>query len=448
MVIGGLFLLSFLPETSFLRPVSLVDEVFGPEKTTGYRFQNDDIANALDEELASISAMEEVGGQISATQRYDDVEQLNSNQIIDYGASTTTDISSFFRKLTNEKTIAKQPVRIAVMGDSYFAADAFSALLRDRLQTQYGGSGVGYISMIPTNKKGYRPPVFHLANGWTKHRMDTPSDKEQIGLDGHYFKAQPRANAYVYGLKNYSSRLAWGDRFSLYVANQLPVSIALTTNEEDRQIYSIPPADGLNHLQINTHVESVRLEVLQGDEATFYAMAIDSKGGVCIDDLSVDEATGLHLNDISTEMLANFNRVRPYDLVILQYGSLLSKRISLEEYKQTMGEALRKLKHTMPHTTFLLISAGSQAIHWQDKVASVSMEQVVECQRQIAKENQIAYWNLYYTMGGEDGLKKLVQAGQASVSPNEMGRIGSTGSINIALQFLKSLNEAQLRYGK
>ena len=39
----------------------------------------------------------------------------------------------------------KRPVRIAYFGDSFIEADIFTADLRERFQSEFGGCGVGYV---------------------------------------------------------------------------------------------------------------------------------------------------------------------------------------------------------------------------------------------------------------------------------------------------------------
>lgn len=82
----------------------------------------------------------------------------------------------------------KRPVRIAYFGDSFIEADIFTADLRERFQSEFGGCGVGYVP-ITSSISGYRPTVRHSFGGWSSH-----SSNDSVGFDrslqdisGHYF---------------------------------------------------------------------------------------------------------------------------------------------------------------------------------------------------------------------------------------------------------------------
>ena len=64
--------------------------------------------------------------------------------IEDYSDSTMRGMKHFYEALSKVKTM-KRPVRIAYFGDSFIEADIFTADLREMLQQEFGGCGVGYV---------------------------------------------------------------------------------------------------------------------------------------------------------------------------------------------------------------------------------------------------------------------------------------------------------------
>ncbi len=445
MVIGGLFLLSLLPNIAFLRPIRLLSDVIDSNDYQQVNeFQADEVTDALNEELALIDANDAITQEVP---EHELLESWYTKHIIDYNRNEEQGMSLFFDKLSHIST-RKYPLRIAIMGDSYFQTDAFSGSLRESLQKRYGGTGIGYISIMPTNKKGYRPPLYHLIKGWTRHSSTQGYSDEAIGIDGHFFKPSKGARVFTYTLKDNYSRIASCKSFSLYFINHAPIQLGISINEAEQKIYDIEPSNGLNQLTINATIDSIRWQVLTADSATFYAMSMDDFSGICLDDLSKENATGTYLRHIPDWILDGYNKIRPYDLVILQYGSLLPANTNLASYKKEMNIVIDHLKRNMPNTTFLLISAGSQAIHKKGKTNAVAMKEIVDCQQQIAAENGIAFWNLYHVMGGEEAMIKLINAKQASITPNGIGLLNSSSSISIAKRFLESLNEQQIEYEK
>ena len=53
---------------------------------------------------------------------------------------------------------------------------------------------------------------------------------------------------------------------------------------------------------------------------SFYGLAMDGKQGIILDNFSLRGSSGLSLRGIPQQMLKQFNRQRPYDLIILEYG--------------------------------------------------------------------------------------------------------------------------------
>ncbi|KAA4666395.1 hypothetical protein F3B49_25285, partial [Bacteroides ovatus] len=113
--------------------------------------------------------------------------------IEDYSDSTLRGMAPFYEALNrisssdSDDSDDKQ-VRIAVFGDSFIEADIFTADLREMLQKQFGGCGVGFVT-ITSMTSGYRPTVRHTFGGWSSHAVTDSIyfDKKKQGMSGHYF---------------------------------------------------------------------------------------------------------------------------------------------------------------------------------------------------------------------------------------------------------------------
>ena len=96
--------------------------------------------------------------------------------IEDYSDSTMRGMKHFYEALSKVKTM-KRPVRIAYFGDSFIEADIFTADLREMLQQEFVGCGVGYVP-VTSSISGYRPTVRHTFGGWSSH-----SSNDSVGFD-------------------------------------------------------------------------------------------------------------------------------------------------------------------------------------------------------------------------------------------------------------------------
>ena len=140
--------------------------------------------------------------------------------IEDYSDSTMRGMKHFYEALSKVKTM-KRPVRIAYFGDSFIEADIFTADLREMLQQEFGGCGVGYVP-VTSSISGYRPTVRHTFGGWSSHSSNDSVgfDKIQQDISGHYFF--PREGAYVQlkGQSKYASRLDTCEVSTFYFLNK------------------------------------------------------------------------------------------------------------------------------------------------------------------------------------------------------------------------------------
>ena len=71
---------------------------------------------------------------------------------------------------------------------------------------------------------------------------------------------------------------------------------------------------------------------------------------VAVDNFSVRGSSGLHLRSIPLKTLKAFQRVRPYDLIVLQYGlNVATERgVNYESYKKGMLAVIAHLKELFP----------------------------------------------------------------------------------------------------
>ena len=142
--------------------------------------------------------------------------------IEDYSDSTLRGMAPFYEALDRVSSAdsADKQVRIAVFGDSFIEADIFTADLREMLQKQFGGCGVGFVT-ITSMTSGYRPTVRHTFGGWSSHAVTDSVyfDKKKQGISGHYFV--PRNGAYVElrGQNKYASLLDTCQRASIFFYN-------------------------------------------------------------------------------------------------------------------------------------------------------------------------------------------------------------------------------------
>lgn len=334
--------------------------------------------------------------------------------IEDYSDSTLRGMSPFYQALDDVHSEDRM-VRIAVFGDSFIEADIFTADLREMLQKKFGGCGVGFVT-ITSMTSGYRPTVRHTFGGWSSHAVTDSIyfDKQKQGVSGHYFL--PRAGAYVElrGQNKYASLLDTCQRASIFFYNKDTLQLSVRVNKDEAETHQIEPAGNLRQMQVDGRIGSVRWTVDRTDSTLFYGLAMDGKRGVVVDNFSLRGSSGLSLRSIPATMMKDFNKQRPYDLIILEYGlNVATERgRNYDDYQKGLLAAINHLKECFPQAGMLLLSVGDRDYKTEngDLRTMPGVKNLIRYQQNIAAESGIAFWNMFEAMGGEGSIAKMVHA--------------------------------------
>ena len=366
--------------------------------------------------------------------------------IEDYSDSTLRGMTPFYRAL-DEVSSKGRLVRIAVFGDSFIEADLFTADLREMLQKRFGGCGVGFVT-ITSMTNGYRPTVRHTFEGWSSHAVTDSVyfDRRKQGISGHYFI--PGKNAYVElrGQNKYASLLDTCREASIFFYTKDTVDFSVRVNRGEIQNHRFAPNGHLQELQIDGRIGSIRWTINRADSTLFYGMAMDGTEGIVVDNFSLRGSSGLSLRTIPADMLKEFNRQRPYDLIILQYGlNVATQRgYNYDSYQKGLVTAIEHLKKCFPQSGFLLLSVGDRDYKTDtgELRTMPGVKNLIRYQQNIAAESGIAFWNMFEAMGGDGSMAKLVHA-KPSMANYDYTHINFRGG-----KYLAGLLYETLIYGK
>lgn len=334
--------------------------------------------------------------------------------IEDYSDSTQRGMKLFYEILGR---IGKfdRPVRIAVFGDSFIEADIFTADLRDKLQEHFGGCGVGFVPMTSMTS-GYRPTVRHSFGGWSSHAvMDTVYfDRSKQGISGHYFVPHPGAYVELRGQHQYARYLDTCEVSSIYFVSRGETGITSLVNGTAAKKYSAEGSSELRRFAAEGRIGKIRWNIDRADSALFYGVSMEGHSGIVVDNFSMRGSSGLNLRSIPEKALSAFNALRPYDLIILQYGlNIATERgKNYDGYKSGMLKTVEYLKKCFPQAGILILGVGDRDYRTDsgDLRTMPGVKNLVRYQQAIAAESQVAFWNLYEAMGGEGSMAKLVHA--------------------------------------
>lgn len=370
--------------------------------------------------------------------------------IEDYSDSTMRGMKHFYEALSQVKTM-KRPVRIAYFGDSFIEADIFTADLREMLQNEFGGCGVGYVP-VTSSISGYRPTVRHSFGGWSSH-----SSNDSIGFDralqdisGHYFF--PREGAYVQlkGQSKYASRLDTCEVSTFYFLNKGFAAIRSKVNGAgEGELHEETGNGDMQALAVEGRIGQVRWSIEQSDSAIYYGVAMDGKRGISLDNFSVRGSSGLHLRSIPLRTLLAFRRLRTYDLIVIQYGlNVATERgVKYDGYKKGMLTVIEHLKAAFPEAGILLVSVGDREYKNEngDLRTMPGVKNLIRYQQSIAADSHIAFWNMYDAMGGQGSIVDMIDRKMANL---DYTHINFKGGKHLASILFETLMYGKEQYEK
>lgn len=367
--------------------------------------------------------------------------------IEDYSESKKEGMAYFYKALDRSKKKGNY-VRVAMFGDSFIEGDIFSADLRELLQQKYGGSGVGFVSMTSA-VSGFRRTVRHSFNGWSSflQQKDKGFAKEDQGIDGKYFKATSSAYVELRGQSKHGKFLDACQVSSIYFTPKAEFNLIATVNKDDRQEFDVEQTNKLQVLTVKgDNITSVKWSVSSDNPSTFYGVTMEGESGVVLDNFSSRGSTGLSLSTIPVEKLKQFNKVRPYDLIILEYGLNVveKKRTNYTSYANGLRKTIKNLKQAFPKAAILLLSVADRDYKGSEgKIVTMpGVYHLVESQQQLAIEEKIAFWNMFEAMGGEGSMLKLNKS-KPSMANKDYTHINFAGG-----KFMGELLFEALMHGK
>lgn len=371
----------------------------------------------------------------------------------------------FYSALDEAKS---RPVRIAYYGDSYIEGDIITESLREFFQQKYGGCGVGFVD-IHSITAGFRQTVVARSNGWSDHNANDKGKGFKTayqGINGRYYIGS-NASMELKGQKNkYGSHLDTAHVATVYFTPGPGLTISssvnggeltelyrtggeaeyeestytvtdkhvnVTYNEDSSEVYydttyttrEVHSSVGkqeqghIAHKSVRGNIHSFKMNVSGGGSSRFYGVAMDGTKGVAVDNFSMRGSNGWYIQDIPLTTLKSFNKIRPYDLIILQFGLNVANRKQKDYsfYVNKMANSITHLREAFPEASILVVSIADRGekSNGGGMKTMPGVRELISYQRKMASDQHVAFWNMYEAMGGEGAIGDLVAKKQANL---------------------------------
>jgi lysophospholipase L1-like esterase len=303
----------------------------------------------------------------------------------------------------------QEPLRIMQLGDSHTGGDYFSGQLRQRLQSQYGNAGIGWLTPGYILNQRSHQVLLRASGGWklsdakqNKHSgifplggfINTASGNSILEIKT---KEVPAVGQWRLGIWQQPRPTPWG----LALPNGKLHKLATQGSSASAWRLSTQELSAAN-------INGLKLLAPAGGQLG--GVVLDRLApGITLDALGNNGSVANVINRWNTTSLREQLQWRNPQLIILAYGTneAFGPDLVPETYEAELRQVIRNLRAAAPEAAILLIGAPSSAKsrppHIKDRCPiplPPSLVAVQNSQRRIAREEQTLYWDWAAMMGG------------------------------------------------
>jgi lysophospholipase L1-like esterase len=397
--------------------------------------------------------VEEVAFKDSLIAKQDSVIQLVKETcrpgltcIEDYSGDSTA-LIKFYKALSG---VGKSAVRIAFYGDSFIEGDVFCGSFRDSLQSIFGGRGVGFVP-ITSGVAGFRNTIKHSFNNWRTSSLISRTDSTaEYGPAGYCFV--PLEGNWVEYRASKKRFLRDFNTIKLYYKNYQSAAVHFSVNKDtSRSTGHLKKSDHLQEwVYRGKKLKSIRFSFDPFDSLRLFGASFEDGAGIYVDNFSLRGNSGISLTGISKSMLTKFNTYRNYKLVILQFGlnMVVEDSLNYKSYVRRMVKVINNLKKSYPQASFLLMSVSDRSTNSTGKFETMNaIPAMRNAQRMIAQQTNIAFWDMFQAMGGENSMVRFVTS-KPALAAKDYTHLNFIGGEKLAGSLVKSLLYSHERHQK
>ena len=342
-------------------------------------------------------------------------------RIVDFSAGKANGMNHFYAMLDSlsRKRQLGRPVRKAYYGDSFIESDILTEYLRDMLQAKYGGGGVGWID-AGNELISYKPTVVCSFSGLKEYmvmKKDGYSPNE-ASISERYYPASSVASLSLRGgYKECPRTMKWGAS-RLYLKTKSGCGVTARVNDSIVKSFSLSPSSNVQFVETLMPSTSISYSV-NGSGNTLYGAALETDNGIVLDNFSMRGSSGITLSTLNAGMLSDFARIRPYDLIIFQFGTnaitAKTNEKAMEMYMGQMKKVVDLFKRCFPGTSILIVSAPDRGARVNGTIGTMrTLPLLVGYQEQLASQCGVGFYNLFQSMGGEGAMGRLSEKNMCS----------------------------------
>lgn len=390
----------------------------------------------------------------------------NSITPIEYPGNDSTLLYPFFRSLKNLPNTG-QLIRIMHYGDSQIEDDRITSLLRNRLQTRFGGSGAG---LVPAAQ--LYPYAFSMkqesSNNWERYigfaRRDTSIGHTRYGplasfctftsvnlpsIRSDSTEAWIKFGVSPYAYNNTKTftqcRVFYGWNRSPFL-NELYIDKTLA----DADIFPASSQLRVIRYKFDSPGKEIMLKFKGSESPEIYGIALDGNRGVAVDNIPLRGCSGLFFTAFDEELMAAMYKELNVKMFILQFGGnfVPSGLDNFTGYENWFYSQLIRIKKLCPSAKILVIGVADMSLKERNYyITNPNVEKVRNALKSASFKAGAAFWDMYKAMGGKNSMPSWVNA-DPPLASDDFVHFNPRGAKTIAQMFYNSFILEYHKYEK
>ena len=350
------------------------------------------------------------------------VDEISTNIYpFEFPEKQDTILFPMFRIINNIR-LRNKPVRILHYGDSQIEGDRITATIRNYMQKKYGGKGIGFLPIVPTNDYSV---TFQrdVSPHWVRFSIldrggDAQAANNRYGISGNLARYSPSGTedtvAYI-GLQHFFTMYHNARTFTharlFYGQSKNPFNVIINQSSTQQMI-------ALNTVssawwKFEAPQNSLDLLLVSADLPDLYGITLDGERGVAVDNLPLRGSSGLDFSRMDTAQIGQMFRMVDVEMLILQFGANIVPNIvdNYAYYTRRFAKELRLLKALKPGLTIIVVGVNDISQNSPDGYKSYpNIVKIRDAQKKAAFETGCVFWDLYEAMGGDNSMPVWVFA--------------------------------------
>ena len=312
-----------------------------------------------------------------------------------------------FKELENAD---KKRVRILHYGDSQLEEDRMTFIIRDTLQSMFGGDGQG---MMPARTHN----TFSMAGGAsgsiTRYMIFAPdrrSGGNKYGPFGDFVRLYGSVRLNYRQSKREDVKRRLFNEVTVVAGNTSGKGLAVTLGDSTirfnageslvRAVFSVPDSSDKVSISISGN----------GD---LYGVLMDNKTGVAVDNIPMRGCSGTIFTAMNADQLRSYYDQENVRLIFLQYGGnsvpVISNTKHVSNYCNTIRKQINYIQGLAPNAKIVFIGPSDMYSRTRPMIPHL-----VDSLKSTANSCGAAYWDIYGAMGGKYSMSKWVSKGLAA----------------------------------